>query len=88
MQESIIEFICHDKGKPFEVQLEPECFIFKVQPKTTLKFVARYDGQFKWAIFSSNNDIQLCPDSIPWEHEIDIYENDVLLEDWYKYMRP
>lgn len=87
MQESIIEFFCHDKSKPFEVQLEPECFLFNVQPKTKLKFVARYEGQFTWTMSTSNNDIQLFPDDIHGEYKIEIYENDILLEDWYKYMR-
>ena len=83
-----IEFFLYEKDEPLEIQLEPECLIFKASPQNTIKFVAiNCTAEFQWClrINHKNNGIQLFPES-KGDYDIEIYENDNLLDDWYKYM--
>ncbi|TGE24574.1 hypothetical protein E5K00_05000 [Hymenobacter aquaticus] len=83
-----IEFVCWEMDEPIEIQLEPDALLFKVMPGNAIRFVGICAHQeFKWAlrVEHKNNGIQLMP-AITAEHEIEIYENDVLLENRYKYM--
>jgi hypothetical protein len=79
-----IEFFCYENDKPYEIQLEPECYLFKVRPDNTLKFVAKSDSPFAWAV-RLDNGIQLFPDT-KGQYDITVYENDFILLDWFKYM--
>lgn len=85
----IIEFDLWENDQPFDIQLEPECLIFKVTPNNELRFVAICDdNDFTWAVRGNPKDggIQLFPVG-KGNYEINIYENGILLEDWFKYMR-
>ncbi len=88
MATSIIAFTCWEKDEPIEIQLEPEAFLFKVLPgsEITFKGIPLSDNDFEWSlrIDHKNQGIQLFPGE--WPYEITIFENGVLLEDWYKYM--
>jgi hypothetical protein len=84
-----IEFFAWKDDDPLEIQLEPECLVFKVLPDNALKFVAvNCDAEFLWTlrINHKNSGIQLFPES-KGDYDIMIYENDSLLEDWFKFMR-
>jgi len=86
---SVITFTCFEGDKPIEVQLEPEALLFRVMPgnELTLKSVSLAGGNFEWSIRINHNagGIQVFPDAPgPWE--IEIFENETLLQDWYKYM--
>lgn len=86
-QSHVIEFTLWKEDLPLEVQLEPECYIFKVEPGNTLRFVASADeNEFKWSVIieSKSGGIQLFPEG---DGDIRVYENDELLKDWFKYMR-
>jgi hypothetical protein len=83
-----IEFFCYERDKPLEIQLEPEAIIFIASPENALKFVAtNAASDFRWSlrIIHEGEGVQLFPDSLG-EYEIEIYENNQLLDDWYKYM--
>ncbi len=83
-----IRFTCWEKDPTLEIQLEPEAVIFKVPPGNEICFVGISNtDEFKWAlrIEHISRGIQLFPDS-PGPFSIEIFENGVLLDDWYKYM--
>ena len=87
MANSVITFACGEKDNPIEIQLEPEALLFKVLPGNRITFKGTLpEGDFEWSLYvdHKNQGIQLCPDK--WPHEIAIFENGKLLEDWYKYM--
>ncbi|WP_158826736.1 hypothetical protein [Mucilaginibacter lacusdianchii] len=88
LKKHVIEFTLWKEDLPLEIQLEPECFIYKVEPGSTLKFVAVTDDYFEWALRSDRKlgGIQLYPKG-KGDYEIEIYENGELLKDWFKYMR-
>lgn len=87
MQEYPIEFDCWENDEPLQIQLEPEALVFKVTYPTSLKFLARCEQPFTWAVRVCPEDrwIQLFPEC-KHEYEIIIYEGNTLLENWYKYM--
>jgi hypothetical protein len=87
MTDSTITFVCWEKDEPLEIQLEPECFLFKVLPgnELTFKGIPLGDKPFEWALRVDRHGVQLIPDH--WPYEIKVFENGMLLEDWYKYMR-
>jgi hypothetical protein len=83
-----VEFHLWDNDDPLEIQLEPECLIYKVSPGSAIKFVAiNCDSDFHWSlrVVHKENGIQLFPES-KGTYDLQIYENGILLEDWYKYM--
>ncbi|WP_310397196.1 hypothetical protein [Hymenobacter sp.] len=86
-----LTFTCWNEDKPIEIQLEPEAIVFSVLPGNELTFTGRtpLDDNFKWAIRIEHlgEGIQLMPD-VTGSYEIEIFENGILLEDWYKHMRP
>lgn len=85
---SIITFACGEKDAPIEIQLEPEAYLFVVEPGNEITFKGfKLDGDFDWTLMVNHQDkgIQLIPDS-GFFSKIEIYENGVLLDDWYKYM--
>jgi len=87
MSTSIIEFSCWENDEPVEVQLEPDAIIFIVSRGKVLKFVGTSStSNFKWSlrVDHKNKGIQLFPESIG-DYTIEIFENDSLVEDWYKY---
>ena len=88
ISKSVVEFFCFPDDEPIEVQLEPEAIILIVSPGKNLKFVGtdRFKD-FKWSLRINHKEkgIQLFPDSYG-QYSIEIFENDELLEDWYKYM--
>ncbi|GAB3635910.1 hypothetical protein GCM10027422_15000 [Hymenobacter arcticus] len=88
MVSSVVTFTCWKKDEPIEIQLEPEALIFKVLPgnEITFKGTPLAGGDFEWGmrIDHENQGIQLFPSK--WPHKIAIFEDGVLLEDWYKYM--
>ncbi len=89
MYNQTIEFDLWKDYPPFDIQLEPECLIFKVTPSNALRFVAVCDSEnFVWVVRGNprNGGIQLYPQGMS-NYEINIYENGILLEDWFKYMR-
>lgn len=83
-----LTFICFKRDEPFEIQLEPEAILFKVMPGNEIVFKGIPLGKvpFEWAVSMDhkNQATQLFPKG--WPYEIEIFENGVLLEDWYKYM--
>jgi hypothetical protein len=79
-----IEFFCYENDKPYEIQIEPACYLFKVGPNTKLKFVAKSDAPFTWAV-RIDSGIQLFPDT-KGEYDITISENDAILLNWFKYI--
>jgi hypothetical protein len=85
---SVLSFVCFTKDEPFEIQLEPEAIIFKVLPgnELTFKGIPSADISFTWAVSIDYQSrvTQLFPEG--WPYEIEIFENGVLLQDWYKYM--
>ena len=85
---SIVTFTCGKWDEPMEIQLEPEALLFKFLPgnEITFKGTSLSDSDFEWALSVNHKQqgIQLMPDK--WPHEIEIFENGALLEDWYKYM--
>ncbi|WP_153800292.1 hypothetical protein [Foetidibacter luteolus] len=83
-----IEFTCWQSDEPIEIQLEPEAIIFIVSPENTITFTGTSTlGDFKWAIRidHAQKGIQLFPES-DGHYSIEIFENNKLLENWYKYM--
>jgi hypothetical protein len=89
MSTSVIEFSCWENDEPIEVQLEPEAIIFIVSQGNSLRFVGTNSyNDFKWALRVDHKDkgIQLFPES-SGIYKIEIFENDELVEDWYKYMK-
>jgi hypothetical protein len=89
MVTSVLSFVCFVKDDPFEIQLEPEAVLFKVLPGNELTFKggSPQDGSFKWVISVDYKSrvTQLFPEGHPYE--IEVFENGILLQDWYKYMR-
>jgi len=85
MATNSVSFFCYENDKPVEIQLEPEALIFIANPECEIKFVATCDTQFDWTLRIQGDGIQLFPNS-KGDYSIEIFENDVLLEDWWKYM--
>jgi hypothetical protein len=84
-----IEFHLWENDDPLEIQLEPECLIFKVSPGNSIRFIAvNCDADFHWSlrVVQKESTIQLFPES-KGNYDIEIYEDNILLEDWFKYMR-
>ena len=84
----IIEFFLWENDDQLEIQLEPEAIIFRVEPGNSIKLIAvNCAMEFSWAvrISSNGNGLQLFPDS-KGSYDIEIYENDTLLDNWFKYM--
>lgn len=74
---------------PLEIQLEPEAIIFVASPGNNIKFVAiNTNDNFKWAIRAGSESrcLQLFPDTLG-HYDIEVYENNALITDFYKYMR-
>ena len=89
IKNSVIEFTVWEKDEALEIQLEPECYLFKIEPDNSIKFVAvQCQSEFEWSVRVDhrNKGIQLFPES-KGSYEIEIYENGILLDDWFKYMR-
>ncbi|RZK33819.1 MAG: hypothetical protein EOO57_12425 [Hymenobacter sp.] len=83
-----ITFACGKDDKLLEVQLEPEALIFRVPPGNEITFTGESDaGSVEWSMqfYQAENLVQLCPASKEF-FDIAIYENGVLLDDWWKYM--
>ncbi|MGF7074256.1 hypothetical protein [Mucilaginibacter sp. 3215] len=83
-----IEFHLRKDDEPLNIQLEPECLIYKVSPGNEIKFIAvNCDADFHWSLRVANKErwVQLFPES-KGNYDIEIYENGSLLEDWFKYM--
>jgi len=88
MNKSVIEFTCFEKDDPIEIQLEPEAIIFIAKNGKDLKFIGTSDiDDFHWAVRIDHKEkgIQLFPESLG-NYSIEVYENDKLIEDWYKDM--
>lgn len=88
LHKNSIKFACWEEDELLEIQLEPEALIIKVFPGKEIRFEGScFEKDFIWAIRFGNNGkaIQLMPD-ILGPYKIEIFENGVLLEDWYKYM--
>jgi len=89
MVTSVLSFICFAKDDPFEIQLEPEAIPFKVLPgnELTFKGISLQDELFRWSVRVNHESrgIQLFPEGK--HHEIEVFENGILLQDWYNYMR-
>ena len=85
MKDSVIEFTVWKEDKPLEIQLEPECFVFMVEPGGDIRFEAtECAADFRWAVRVDNgneNGLQLYPESKS-NYKILIYKNDVLLTEW------
>ena len=84
----IIEFFLWEDDDLLEIQLEPEAIIFRVEPGNSIKFIAtNCTMEFLWAVRISGKDngLQLYPES-KGSYDIEIYENDTLLDNWFKYM--
>ncbi|NHA05044.1 hypothetical protein G7092_14640 [Mucilaginibacter sp. HC2] len=84
----IIEFFLWEDDDLLEIQLEPEAIIFMVEPGNSIKFIAiNCVMEFSWVVRISGkeNGLQLFPES-KGDHDIEIYENGALLDNWYKYM--
>ena len=78
---NIIEFMCWEKDKPLEIQLEPEAFCYTVNPGSKIRFISKNStNEFSWVlrIDHSNQGIQLFPSG--FYYEIEIYINDELIE--------
>jgi hypothetical protein len=86
---SSVSFVCWKNDKKLEIQLEPEALWFEVLPGNEITFKATVppDTDFKWAtrVDDDSKAVQLFP--VGEFTEIEIFENGVFLEDWYKYMR-
>ena len=88
MSTGIIEFTCWETDEPLEVQLEPEAITFIIAKGSDLKFIGTSSADdFKWTlrIDHANKGVQLFPETKGY-YDIKIFENDKLVEDWYKYM--
>ena len=80
-----ILFTSWDKDDTLHIQLEPEAIIFKLMPGNEILFEG-FGHDFYWALrYCKDGFIQLFPEG-KQVYEINVYENSVLLEDWYKYM--
>lgn len=80
-----IEFLCWEKDKPFEIQLEPEPLVFTVFPNQIIKFVAiNCQKDFRWSL-RLDEGIQLFASTLG-DYEIQIFEDDLLIEDWYSFI--
>lgn len=83
-----ITFACGKDDKLLEIQLEPEALIFKVSAGNEITFSGESDSDsVEWSMqfYQAENLVQLCPASNKL-FDITIYENGVLLDDWWKYM--
>ena len=77
-----VEFTCWENDKPLEIQLEPEAFLFTVEPKNTIRFEATNSkDDFRWAlrITHEHRGIQLFPEGS--YDRIRIYMNDQMMDD-------
>ena len=77
---SVIEFLLYENDEPLEIQLEPECFLFKATPKNSLRFVAKNcEPDFRWTLRIEHKigAIQLFPDT-KGNYDVEVYENDAL----------
>ncbi|MBO9675114.1 MAG: hypothetical protein J7577_16825 [Sphingobacteriaceae bacterium] len=87
---NMIEFFCYQNDMPLEIQLEPEALIFVASPGNTIKFIAiNTNDDFKWSIRIGSEDgrtLQLFPETLG-HYDIEVYENNDLITDLYKYMR-
>ncbi|WP_316812583.1 hypothetical protein [Pedobacter heparinus] len=86
---NIIEFFCYQNDSPLEIQLEPEAVIFIASPENAIKFVAiNCQDDFKWSIRIGSEDggLQLFPQTLG-DYDIEVYENNELITDFYKYMK-
>lgn len=89
-----ISFFCWEKDEKLEIQLEPEALLFEVLPGDEITFKATFlsNEDIRWGVRferkyqSIHQSIQLF---LRQElTTLEIFENGVLLDDWYKYMRP
>lgn len=84
----VLSFVRFAEDEPFEIQLEPEAITFKVLPgnELTFKGIPSAAVSFTWAVSIDHESrvTQPFPDRGPYE--IEIFENGVLLQDWYKHM--
>ena len=83
---NIVEFILYEKDAPLNIQLEPECFNFKVLSSQKIRFVQKTDDKnFRWVIRicdEASKGIQLFPDGESSFENVEVYINDELLLDW------
>lgn len=88
---NVIEFFCYENDMPLEIQLEPEAITFVASPGNDIKFIAiNTNDDFKWSIRfeseSKNRGLQLFPDTLG-DYDIEVYENNALITDLYKFMK-
>lgn len=81
-----VEFTLYEKDAPLNIQLEPECFNFKVLSGQTIRFVQKTnDKKFRWAIRvcdEASRWIQLFPEGESSYRNLEVYVNGELLADW------
>ena len=83
-----VSFNCWKYDEKLEIQLEPKALIFEVLPgdEIIFKVTSLPNEDFRWDLRVNHNTrgIQLFPGK--GLVELEIFENGVLLVDWYKYM--
>ena len=73
-----ISFVCWIGDKSLDVQLEPEAWVYTVELGEELTFVGICtDNNFKWAIRTSEEGVQLFPESAQLFYGIRIYRNGI-----------
>ena len=73
-----IEFMCEEKDKPLEIQLEPEAHCYTIYPGNTIKFIpTNSNDNFSWilSISHDNKGVQLIPGPFNSYEDIEIYMN-------------
>jgi len=80
-----VTFACGKNEGKLTIQLEPEALVFEVLPVNEISFEGSNAENIGWSMSfdRTENFIQLCPTGV---FDITIYENGVLLDNWWKYM--
>ena len=89
LMSNIIEFFCYQDDMPLEIQLEPEAVLFIASPENSIKFIAiNCQDDFTWSVRIEGEErgLQLFPSTLG-DYEVEVYENDKLITDFYKYMK-
>lgn len=77
-----ISFTVWENDPPLDIQLEPEAFVFTVQPKDHVTFVVINPNEdFVWTIRHDKDGIQLFPETLGDYEKIVLYRNGELTDE-------
>jgi hypothetical protein len=80
---SIVTFFCDEQDDPITIFLEPYETSFEVEPGNEMTFEGKYPNRdFKWIIRFGDTPHQITLKAERNDGKINVYDNDVLIEQW------